>query len=95
MYETKVSRKRLLQEVERCRRVLSMYPGDERYTESLGRALRLLGDPEGPTYLRMVAEMVSERLPSGRKFHGSVYVGNLYRLAGDQRLSQNFLAAAY
>src|SRR5919107_3369628 len=95
MYETKVRRKRLLQEVERCRWVLSMYPGDERYTESLGRALRLLGDPEGPTYLRRAAEMVSERLPSGRKFRGSVHVGNLYRLAGEQRLSLDYLEPAY
>ena len=72
-----------------------MYPGDERYTESLGRALRLLGDPEGPTYLRRAAEMVSERLPSGRKFRGSVHVGNLYRLAGEQRLSLDYLEPAY
>ena len=72
-----------------------MYPGDEMHTESLGRALRLLGDPEGPTYLRRAAEMVSERLPSGRRFRGSVHVGNLYRLAGDQRLSRGYLEPAY
>jgi len=88
----KPRRKRLLEQVEGCRRALAAGgPAQSVWVESLGRALRLLGDPEATPYLRRAAEMDA----SFRGYPDLLHLGNLYRLAGDKGASRRHLQRAY
>jgi hypothetical protein len=88
----KTRRKRLDEQVEGCRRALAAGgPAQSVWVESLGRALRLLGDPEATPYLRRAAEMEARF----RGYAGLLRLGNLYRLAGDEGASRRHLERAY
>jgi uncharacterized protein YjbI with pentapeptide repeats len=88
----KPRRKRLIEQVEGCRRALEAGgPAQSVWVESLGRALRLLGDPEATPYLRRAAEMNAHL----GGYPGLLHLGNLYRLAGDEGASRERLERAY
>src|SRR5829696_3415877 len=89
----KPRRKRLLEQVEGCRRALAAGGPwqSSSWVESLGRALRLLGDPEATSYLRRAAEMNAHL----GGYRGLLHLGNLYRLAGDEGASRRHLERAY
>ena len=90
--EMKVRTKRLAEQVEGCRRALAAGgPAQSVWVESLGRALRLLGDPEATPCLRRAAEMNAHF----EGYPGQLHLGNLYRLAGDEGAPRRHLERAY